>query len=165
MFDLSKFMVGSDRESVASAEEGPVSQSGEEGPDSQPGVDGPPPHPDPASRPNSFSPPAKPPRIYDTPEGEDDVVYNDPVDAEEKQKEELYESPVWSSSEIQSLAEQGRTHPGNPITIAITLIQQSITILLIQYPIAIVIPLIQQLSKACHPIEQYRIPPPLVRSY
>ena len=103
MFDLSKFMVGSDRESVGSAEEGPVSH---------PDVDGPVSHPDPASRPNSFSPPAKPPRIYDTPEGEDDVVYNDPVDAEEKQKEELYESPVWSSSEIQSLAEQGRTHPG-----------------------------------------------------
>ena len=108
MFDLSKFMVGSDRESVGSAEEGPVSQ---------PCVDGPVSHPDPASRPNSFSPPAKPPRIYDTPEGEDDVVYNDPVDAEEKQKEEMYESPVWSSSEIQSLAEQGRTHPGKSITI------------------------------------------------
>ena len=110
MFDLSKFMVGSDRESVASAEEGPSSHPAEEGPVSQPCVDGPTSHPDPASRPNSFSPPAKPPRIYDTPEGEDDVVYNDPVDAEEK--EEMYESPVWSSSEIQSLAEQGRTHPG-----------------------------------------------------
>ena len=121
MFDLSKFMVGSDRESVGSAEEGPVSQPDVEGPVShlveigpvsQPG---PVSHPgsDPASRPNS--PPAKPPRIYDTPEGEDDVDYNDPVDAEEK--EEMYESPVWSSSEIQSLAEQGRTHPGKSITI------------------------------------------------
>ena len=67
------------------------------------------------SRATSISPPppAKPPRIYDTPEGEDDVVYNDPVDVQqvekkEKDEEELYESPVWSSSEIQSFAEEGR---------------------------------------------------------
>ena len=103
MFDLSKFMVGSDRESVGSREEEePVSGS------------------------NSFSPPAKPPRIYDTPEGEDDIVYNDPVDMEGNEKdekeeeEELYDSPVWSSSEIQSFAEQGRTPPRKSITIAIS---------------------------------------------
>ena len=91
-------MVGSDRESAGSEEEEPVSRS------------------------NSVSPPAKPPRIYDTPEGEDDIVYNDPVDMErnEKEKEEeedLYESPVWSSSEIQSFAEQGRTPPRKSITL------------------------------------------------
>ena len=105
VFDLSKFMVGSDRESAGSGEEGLVSEPG--------------------SRPNSFPPPAKPPRIYDTPEGEDDIVYNDPVDMEGKQKEkeeeeELYESPVWSSSEIQSFAEQGRTPPRKSIAIAIS---------------------------------------------
>ena len=130
-------MVGSDNESSKSNEEerpslktsrpASVNESNEEAQ---------------TSRPTSISPPppAKPPRIYDTPEGEDDVVYNDPVDVqpvdnkEKEDEEELYESPVWSSSEIQSLAEQGRTHPGNPITIAITLIQKSITItiLLIQ---------------------------------
>ena len=76
------------------------------------------------SRPNSISPPpAKPPRIYDTPEGEDDVVYNDPVDVEPVEKkekedeEELYESPVWSSSEIQSFAEEGRPVPRKSITL------------------------------------------------
>ena len=97
-------MVGSDRESIGSI--------GEEGQ---------------ASRPSSVSPPAKPPRIYDTPEGEDDIVYNEPVDIEPKHKEkekeeeeELYESPVWSSSEIQSFAEQGRTPPRKSITIAIS---------------------------------------------
>ena len=104
VFDLSKFMVGSDRESAGSGEEGLVSEPG--------------------SRPNSFSPPAKPPRIYDTPEGEDDIVYNDPVDMErnekEKEEEELYESPVWSSSEIQSFAEQGRTPPRKSITLPIS---------------------------------------------
>ena len=100
-------MVGSDRESIGSGEEGPAS--------------------DLASRPNSFSPPAKPPRIYDTPEGEDDIVYNEPVDMEPKEKEkekeeeeELYESPVWSSSEIQSFAEEGRSPPSKSITIAIS---------------------------------------------
>ena len=94
-------MVGSDRESIGSI--------GEEGP---------------ASRPSSISPPAKPPRIYDTPEGEDDIVYNEPADMEPNQKkeeeEELYESPVWSSSEIQSFAEPGRTPPRKSITIAIS---------------------------------------------
>ena len=96
-------MVGSDRESVGSGEdEEPVSEPG--------------------SRPNSFSPPAKPPRIYDTPEGEDDIVYNDPVDMEgnkkdeKEEEEELYESPVWSSSEIQSFADQGRTPPRKSIS-------------------------------------------------
>ena len=93
-------MVGSDRESAGSEEEEPVSRS------------------------NSVSPPAKPPRIYDTPEGEDDIVYNDPVDMErnekEKEEEELYESPVWSSSEIQSFAEQGRTPPRKSITLPIS---------------------------------------------
>ena len=97
-------MVGSDRESAVSEEEGPFSQPG--------------------SRSNSVSPPAKPPRIYDTPEGEDDIVYNDPVDMErnekEKEEEELYESPVWSSSEIQSFAEQGRTPPRKSITLPIS---------------------------------------------
>ena len=89
-------MVGSDRESVGSGEEEePVS--------------------------GSNSPPAKPPRIYDTPEGEDDIVYNDPVDMEgnkkdkKEEEEELYESPVWSSSEIQSFAEPGRTPPRKSI--------------------------------------------------
>ena len=91
-------MVGSDRESAGSEEE------------------------EPGSRSNSVSPPAKPPRIYDTPEGEDDIVYNDPVDMErnEKEEEELYESPVWSSSEIQSFAEQGRTPPRKSITLPIS---------------------------------------------
>ena len=97
-------MVGSDRESAGSGEDGAISE-----PDFEP-----------TSRPNSFSPPppAKPPRIYDTPEGEDDIVYNDPVDnmdpnqkGEKEEEEELYESPVWSSSEIQSFAEQGRGEP------------------------------------------------------
>ena len=76
-------------------------------------------------RPTSISPPppAKPPRIYDTPEGEDDVVYNDPVDVqpvekkEKEDEEELYESPVWSSSEIQSFAEEGRPAPRKSITV------------------------------------------------
>ena len=100
-------MVGSDRESAGSG--------GEDGPTSEPGFEGP--TSEPTSRPNSFSPPppAKPPRIYDTPEGEDDIVYNDPVDnmepKEKEEEEELYESPVWSSSEIQSFAEQGRGEP------------------------------------------------------
>ena len=65
-------MVGSDRESAGSEEE------------------------EPGSRSNSVSPPAKPPRIYDTPEGEDDIVYNDPVDMErnEKEKEEISPSNI-----------------------------------------------------------------------
>ena len=120
VFDLSKFMVGSDNESSKSNEEERpslqtsrptfVNESNEEAQ---------------TSRPTSISPPppAKPPRIYDTPEGEDDVVYNDPVDVqpvEKKEKdedEELYESPVWSSSEIQSFAEEGRPAPRKSITL------------------------------------------------
>ena len=120
VFDLSKFMVGSDNESSKSNEEGrpslqtsrpaSVNVSNEEAQ---------------TSRPSSISPPppAKPPRIYDTPEGEDDVVYNDPVDVEPVEKkekddeEELYESPVWSSSEIQSFAEEGRPVPRKSITL------------------------------------------------
>ena len=112
-------MVGSDNESSKSNEEerpslqtsrpASVNESNEEAQ---------------TSRPTSISPPppAKPPRIYDTPEGEDDVVYNDPVDVkpvEKKMKEdeeELYESPVWSSSEIQSFAEEGRPVPRKSIT-------------------------------------------------
>ena len=122
MFDLSKFMVGSDNESSKSNEDGrpslqtsrptSVNESNEEAQ---------------TSRPTSISPPppAKPPRIYDTPEGEDDVVYNDPVDVQpvEKEKEdeeELYESPVWSSSEIQSFAEEGRPVPRKSITVIST---------------------------------------------
>ena len=108
-------MVGSDRESVGSREDGPPSQPTPEAA-SEPKSEA---ASEPASRPNSFSPPpAKPPRIYDTPEGEDDIVYNDPVDnmeprnqKEKEEEEELYESPVWSSSEIQSFAEQGRGEP------------------------------------------------------
>ena len=120
VFDLSKFMVGSDNESSKSIEERrpslktsrptSVNESNEEAQ---------------TSRPNSISPPppAKPPRIYDTPEGEDDVVYNDPVDVqpvekkEKEDEEELYESPVWSSSEIQSFAEEGRVVPRKSITL------------------------------------------------
>ena len=111
-------MVGSDNESSKSNEEGrpslqhsrpaSVNKSNEEAQ---------------TSHPTSISPPpAKPPRIYDTPEGEDDVVYNDPVDVEPVEKkekddeEELYESPVWSSSEIQSFAEEGRPVPRKSIT-------------------------------------------------
>ena len=118
VFDLSKFMVGSDNESSKSNEEGRpslqtsrptyINKSNEEAQ---------------TSHPNSISPPppAKPPRIYDTPEGEDDVVYNDPVDVkpvekkEKEDEEELYESPVWSSSEIQSFAEEGRPAPRKSI--------------------------------------------------
>ena len=117
MFDLSKFMVGSDNESSKSNEDGrpslqtsrptSVNESKEEAQ---------------TSRPTSISPPpAKPPRIYDTPEGEDDVVYNDPVDVqpvekkEKEDEEELYESPVWSSSEIQSFAEEGQPVPRKSI--------------------------------------------------
>ena len=125
VFDLSKFMVGSDNESSKSNEEErpsfqtsrptSVNESNEEAQ---------------TSRPTSISPPppAKPPRIYDTPEGEDDVVYNDPVDVQPSEKkmkedeEELYESPVWSSSEIQSFAEEGRPVPRKSISSS-TLVQ------------------------------------------
>jgi len=119
VFDLSKFMVGSDRESAGSGgEDGPAFEPNPEAA-SEPGFEA---ASEPTSRPNSFSPPppAKPPRIYDTPEGEDDIVYNDPVDMEprnqkeKEEEEELYESPVWSSSEIQSFAEQGRGEPPRP---------------------------------------------------
>ena len=123
VFDLSKFMVGSDNESSKSNEERrpslqtsrptSVNESNEEAQ---------------TSRATSISPPppAKPPRIYDTPEGEDDVVYNDPVDVQTVEKkvkedeEELYESPVWSSSEIQSFAEEGRPAPRKSITVIST---------------------------------------------
>ena len=114
VFDLSKFMVGSDNESSKSKEEGrPSLQTSRPNSVNEYNQEAQ------TSRPPSISPPppAKPPRIYDTPEGEDDVVYNDPVDVqpvEKKEKdedEELYESPVWSSSEIQSFAEEGRPFP------------------------------------------------------
>ena len=119
-------MVGSDRESAGSGgEDGPAFEPNPEGLASEPTPEA---TSEPTSRPNSFSPPpAKPPRIYDTPEGEDDIVYNDPVDMEprnqkeKEEEEELYESPVWSSSEIQSFAEQGRGEPPRKsITIAIS---------------------------------------------
>ena len=89
MFDLSKFMVGSDKESLKSLN---VEQS---------------------VRPRSTSPPSKPPRIYDTPEEEEEQVYEQPVDRREQ--EEVYESPVWSTTEIHSLEGGAHQHPGKTI--------------------------------------------------